>query len=56
MCGVLSYISGMKLRSEKTGSLRDVRKQPSTKLAAFVCMCSRSNLYEVEQLANIIFP
>ena len=33
----------MKLRSEGTEALHDIRKQPCIKLEAFVCMCSSSN-------------
>jgi len=41
--------SRMKLRSERTAALSDERKQPSTNLAAFVCMCTRSKLSQVKQ-------
>jgi len=46
---------GMRLRSEWTGALRDVRKQPSIILAAFVYMFSWSELSEVEKLAKSHF-
>jgi len=48
--------NGMRLTSERTAALRDVRKQPSIILATCVCMFSRSELSEVEQLAKITFP